>query len=245
MAEYQKGTPRAKTILNDYMQPHPETEQPVQGAKHNGALRFEQKANGRIVLRVYDNVWSDQKKTTREVELDYNERGTLFEAVRQASDEKCSFASVNIPINQRGWMRTATGNKLTDDPINMCNLIVSREPDGRVSLEYVKADFRFKVLFRLKNCASWKIKTVTGEIKDDAGLPSRASARTWCNFHETLLNDMERAVWTPRVTNAGGAGGQGGAGGGQQWQPRNNGGAANAGNGASKPVEEAFDEIDW
>lgn len=246
MSDFQKGTPRAKTMLNDYNQPHPETEQPMPGGKFNGAMRFEQKGNGKIVLRLHDGVWTTEKKTTREVELDYMERGALFDAVLQAADEKSPFASVNIPVNQKGWVRGPTGSKPTDTPINMCNLIVSREPDGRVSLEYVKNDYRFKVVFRLKNVASYKIKMPDGTVKDDVGMPSRSSARSWSNWHAPLLNQMEREAWTPRETKPFNGGGQGGGNGGGQWQQRNNGSnGGNGGNGGNKPIEEEFDTIEW
>lgn len=240
-----QATPRAKTILNDYSQPHPETEKPVEGAKRNGQLRFEQKANGKIVLRVYDNVWNENAKpVTREAELNYSERGAIFDAVRQAAEKNTDFASLIIPVNQRQWMRTNGINKLSDEPINVCNFIITRREDGRISLTYQKADFKFETVFRLANVDAFKKRTKTGEIIEDRGAPSQASARSWCTFHEPTLNDMEKAAWKPKENknnnnfqnnNNGGGNNNGG------WQKTNTGG--NGGNGAA--VEESFEEIDW
>lgn len=243
-----QGQTRPKTILNDYAQPHPETEQPLPGAKHNGALRFEQKINGEIVLRVFDNVWNDQKRVTREVSVNYNERGAIFDAVRLAADMSTPFVSAQIPVNQNAWVRGSDGkSKRTDEPVNQCNIIVSRDDKGRVSLTYQKGDYSFKTVFRLHNAASYKVKTPDGQVIEDFGMPSRSSARTWCNFHEQLLNDMERASWQPRVSNNGGGNNNNG-GGNNNWQNRNNNngnGGGNGGGSMNQATQDFDDDVIW
>lgn len=230
MAEQRpQGQTRPKTILNDYTQPHPETEQPLPGAKHNGALRFEQKINGEVVLRVYDNIWNDQKRVTREVSVNYNERGAIFDAVRTAADMSIPFVSAQIPINQNAWVRGSDGkSKRTDEPVNQCNLIVSRDDKGRISLTYQKGDYSFKCVFRLHNAASYKVKLPDGSVIEDFGMPSRSSARTWCNFHEPLLNSMELATWQPRQSNNNNNNNN--AGGNNNWNRNNNAGGNGGGN---------------
>lgn len=247
MANFPAPTPRPKTVLNDYGQPHPETEQPVQGARYNGALRFEQKSNGDIVLRCYDNVFSQggEKRQIREVTLNYNERGVLFDYVRQAADMSVQFSSAQLPINQTGWLRENGQSKPTPEPVNMCNFIIGRDDKGRVSLTYQKGDFSFKTVFRMHNVPSVRYKTTGGEVVEDFGGPSRSSARTWCNFHEPLLNKMYIDVWKPKEPKGGNGAGN------NNWnKPNNNNGGGNNGSsnsgGSMNATTEEFDtELDW
>lgn len=250
MSDFQRpqNQARPKTMLNDYAQPHPETEQPLQGAKHNGALRFEQKINGDIVLRVYDNIWSDQKRQIREVTMNYNERGVLFDTVRQAADLSNPFASAQLPINQHSWVRENGQSKRTAEPVNSCNFIVSRDEKGRVTLTYQKGDFSFKTVFRMANVAAMRVKNADGTTTEDYGMPSRSSARSWCNFHEELLNDMEFKAWKPRGNAANNANGAGAANN-NSWQNRgnNNAGGGNTGGGGSMAAvtTEFDDDVEW
>lgn len=258
MSDFQRpqNQSRPKTMLNDYTQPHPETEQPLQGAKHNGALRFEQKINGDIVLRVFDGIWSQEKRVTREVMLNYNERGVLFDTIRQAADMSTPFSSAQLPINQNAWVRGNDGkSKRTDEPVNSCNFIISRDEKGRVTLTYQKGDYSFKTVFRMANVAAMRVKNPDGTTTEDFGMPSRASARAWCNFHEELLNDLEWKSWKPKGgNNANAGGGQGG--GNNNWQNRggnnngggNSGGNAGGGNGGGSmnaTTQEFDDDIEW
>lgn len=242
----QQGNTRAKTIFNDYTQPHPETEQPLQGARNNGQLRFEQKVNNAWVLRVYDNVWNDQKRITREVEVNYNERGNIFDAVRQAADMSVDFVQACIPINQKGWVRGPDGKtKPSDEPINQCNIIIARDEKNRVTMTYQKADYKFTTVFRLHNAPAWKMRGKDGNVYEDFGAPSRAAARSWCNFHEQAMNTLSISTYVPRApkTPAGGNGGGG-------W---NNNGGGNGGNsggnggGGMNQMTQDFDDTieDW
>lgn len=247
-----QGQTRPKTILNDYGQPHPETEQPLQGARYNGAMRFEQKISGEIVLRCFDNIFNANgpKAPPREVSLNYNERGVLFDTIRSAANLKEEFVSAQIPINQKAWIREGGASKLTPEPVNNCNLIVSRDDKGRVSLTYQKGDYSFKVVFRLHNAPAIRVKLADGSAIEDFGAPSRSSARIWCNWHEAKLNEMEQAAWKPREPKNGGAGG--GNGGNQSWK-NNNSGGNNSGNGGNnggggsmnQTTEDFDDDVNW
>lgn len=237
--QFQKQS-RAKTLLNDYLQPHPETEQPFQGSKYNGQMRWEQKNNGDVVLRMYDGVYNpNQKNIVREVTMNYNERGVLFDTIRQAADIVQPFSTAQLPINQKVWTRENGQNKISDEPVNVCNFIITRDDKGRVTMTYQKGDYTFKTIFRLHNVAALRFKNAAGEVTEDYGFPSRASARTWCNFHESILNEMEMNAWKPR----GGNNNQNNNNGGNNFNRNNNGG--NNGGSMNQTTTEYDEDIDW
>lgn len=223
MSGQQATNQRPRLIINDYTQNHPETKQPFQGAKFNGQAYWALKNNGRIVLIFKDNVWvNNQASPTRELELSFTERGVLFDTIRQAASND-DFVSAMVPVNQKVWIKENGKNKRSDTPVNIANIVIARNPEGEISMEYVKGDYKMQVFFAMPNAPKFKYRLKDGSVIEDSGRPSQSAARGWCNKMEPYLNKLEEDNYQPRVTNT-----NAGNGGGNNW-PRNNNGGGNGG----------------
>lgn len=246
------GTPtnqRKKTIINDYRQPHPTTEEPMPGGKYPAQLMFDQKNNGEIVMKISDGIFGEQKSNHKEVPLDYMHRGILFEAIMEAATDP-QFTQKSIAVRWKQFVFQQGGGRMSDQPILQCNLIVARGQDGRIMLGYVKGEYKAQFFFKGPKDTVVYIKSQDGNRSEDVGVMSRWSAKSWVNFHRPLLDRMDTEGWTPpkpknNTNNNGGGFGGGnnnrGNGGGNSY----NGNNGNGGGGNNMPETDDFDNLNF
>lgn len=226
----QQFTPRKKTLLDDWRQPHLATLEPMEGGKYPATLIWQQKNNGGIVLKVNDGVWKEgAKQNHKEVEMGYAERGILFEAILEAANNP-DFGTKQFVIRKRQFVRGPNGNQLSDSPITQGTFTVMRKENGEIHLGYSRGDY--KPLFVFKGpYESVLLTRGDGERVEDTGLMSRLAARMWVNFHRPILDRMENEGWQPP-------------------KPRNNGNNNNGGNrggnnyGSGSNSSDGFDSFD-
>lgn len=212
MSQQPAFTPRKKTILTDYRLPHPKTQEPLPGAKYPAQLMFDQKNNGKIVLKINDGIFKPGANTNhKEVELDGYERNSLFEAVLEATNNP-EFGIRQLSIRKHQFVNGAGGGRMSEQPIVQANFTIERDSEGRVSLGYSKGDYKAKFIFQGPNQTVLMVRGADG-ASEDHGMMSRFGARTWVNFHREVLTQMEVAGWAPPKPRNPPAGGQGGGGG--------------------------------
>ena len=74
-----QGTPRKKSFLNDWRQPHPATDAPLEGGKYPAQFMWEVTNAGKIVLKISDGVFKEGAKSPhKEVEMNGYDRNILF-----------------------------------------------------------------------------------------------------------------------------------------------------------------------
>lgn len=190
-------TPRKKTLLNDYRQPHPVSTAPVDGAKYPAQLMWEQANNGKLLLKVNDGVYKEGAKNNhKEVEMDYSHRGMLFEAILQATEDS-NFGSKQIAVQWKQFVHGAGGGRMSEQPVLQVFLTVMRDKNGCIILGYSKGDYKLQFKFKGPRDTVVYIKNDAGEREEDHGLMSRWTARAWVNFHRPLLDEMDVSTWEP------------------------------------------------
>lgn len=247
---------RKKTILSDYRQPHPCTDEPMPGGKYPAQIMWDQKNNGEIVLKISDGIFGEAKSNHKEVTMDYAHRGILFEAILEAASDP-NFTQKSIAVRWKAFVFQGGQGRMSDQPILQCNFIVARDPNGWVTLGYVKGDYKVPVRFKGPKDSVVYIKGPDGNRTEDTGTMSRWAARSWVNFHRPILDRMEQDGWTPPKPKGGNANGNNNGGGNNynnnRPQGNNNGGGNNynqgnngngGGNSAPAPVDD-FDGIDF
>lgn len=231
---------RKKTLLDDWRQPHPATLQPMPGGKYPAQGVFQQKNNGAIVFKISDGVFNQGQKTNhKEVELNYADRGILFEAVLQACSDP-NFGTKQLTIQKKGFIKMGGQSKISDNPIVNGVFTIIRDTNGVITLVYSKGDFKAPLVFRGPNDTVLYMKNEAGERVEDRGTLSRWAARNWVNFHREVLDEMERERWEPRPPRDNGGGGGGNGGGNSNY-----GGGNGGGNGGGSNFDDSFDDTDF
>lgn len=216
------NTPRKKTLLDDYRQPHPATKDPLPGGKYPAQGMWQQKNNGTIVFKINDGVFEKgQKNNPKEVDMNYVDRGALFEAILEATND-ANFGVKQIPIAKRQYIFAGGQSKLSDNPIVQATFTVMRTKEGVITVGYSKGDYKAQLIFKGANFTTVYYKNDAGEKVEDIGMMSRWAARTWVRFHADLLDEMERNGWEPPKPRDGGNGGGGNNYGGGNGGGRNN-----------------------
>lgn len=221
MQQQQNFQPRKKTILSDYRMPLPASVSPLEGARNPAQFQWELKNNGKIVFRVNDGVYKPGVKTThKEVELDYSERGVLFEALREAVKNK-DFVNKQVAVRKKDFVFTGGRGQMSDQPILKATFTIRRDERGVIYWGYSKGDYKVEVIFNGPNDCVIYYKDEQGQRREDHGALSRYYAMTYVRFHEPILNRMEEEHWTPPKPKEGTGNGNGGG---------NNYGGGNGGN---------------
>lgn len=213
--------PRKKHILNDYRQPLPATAEPLPGGKYPAQLMWEQKNNGAIVLKVNDGVYKEGGKNThKEVDMDWYDRGVLFEALLEAANSK-EFVERQVVPRKKQFVYQPGGGKMSDSPIVQVKLTIRREANGFITLGWSKGDYKAVFIFNGPRDMVIMTKGADGNAVEDHSILSRFSVRAYVKFHDRILSQMEENGWEPPKPREP-AGGSGGGGGG--YNNRNNGG---------------------
>lgn len=190
-------TPRKKTLLTDYRQPHPTSIEPVAGAKYPAQLMWDQANNGKIMLKVNDGVYKEGAKTNhKEVEMDYAHRGVLFESLLEASQDP-NFQTKQIPVQWKQFVFAGGSGRMSDAPVLQAFLTVTRTKDGLIILGYSKGDYKVQFKFKGPRETTVFVKNDAGERVEDHGIMSRWAVRAWIHFHRPILDRMEMDGWEP------------------------------------------------
>lgn len=238
MQQQQQFQPRKKTILSDYRMPLPASLVPLEGARNPAQFQWELKNNGKIVFKVNDGVYKQGAKTThKEVEMDYSERGVVFEAIREAVRNK-DFVSKQIAVRKRDFVFTGGRSQMSDQPILKATITIRRDDRGVIFWGYSKGDYKVEVVFSGPNDTVVYYKDSEGNRREDHGALSRYYAMAYVRFHEPILNRMEDEHWTPPKPKPDQNNGGGGY--------NNNGGGNNNSNygGNKQPPIDDFDDED-
>ena len=231
---------RKKTLLDDWRQPHPATLQPMSGGKYPAQGVFQQKNNGAIVFKINDGVFNrDQKTNHKEVELGYSDRGVLFEAVVEATNN-AEFGTKQIVVQKKQFIKSGGQSKISDNPIVQAMFTIIRDANGVITLVYSKGDFKAPLVFRGPNDTVLYMKNAAGEKVEDKGTMSRWAARAWVQFHQRVLDEMERAAWEPRPPREGQ-----GNGGGNNYNNNGGGGNSGGGGGGNSSFDDTFDDVEF
>lgn len=190
-------TPRKKLLLNDWRMPHPATEQPLAGGKYPAQLMWEQKNNGKIVLKVNDGNFTQGANGNKhkEVELDYADRDILFEGLLEATNNP-DFKTKQIDVKARTFVFTGGQGRMSDQPISQVKLTIIRNDKGCISLVYSKGDYKAPVIFKGPRDTVLLVRDGDQTIEDH-GTMSRWATRAWVNFHRPVLDRMELEGWEP------------------------------------------------
>lgn len=230
---------RKKTLLDDWRQPHPATLQPMDGGKYPAQGVFQQKNNGAIVFKISDGVFKQGNggSNHKEVELNYADRGALFEGVMEAATNP-NFDTRQLVIQKKTFIKSGGMSKISDNPIVQGTFTIIRDKNGVITLVYSKGDYKAPLVFRGPNDTVLYMKNEAGERVEDRGTMSRWAARAWVAFHRGVLDDMERAAWEPRPPRDNGGQNNGG---------RNNGGGNgyNNGGGGGNSYDSDFEEPEF
>lgn len=231
-------TPRKKTLLNDYRQPHPVSTEPVDGAKYPAQLMFDQANNGKIMLKVNDGVYKEGAKNNhKEVEMDYAHRGVLFEALLEATTNP-DFGVKQFAVQWKQFVFAGGSGRMSDSPVIQVHLTITRAPNGVITLGYSKGDYKVQFKFKGPKDSVIYMKNEAGERVTDEGIMSRWNVRAWVNFHRPVLDRMENDGWEPPKPKDGGNGGGGGN--------RNNGGGGNNNSsGGGGGFDDDIDDVDF
>ena len=236
--------PRKKFLLNDWRQPFPATDVPLEGGKYPGQLMFEQKNNGQIVMKVSDGVYKEGAGKLKEIEMDWAHRNVMFEALLEAASNE-NFDTKQISVRWKQFVRTGGMSRMSEQPIQQGYLTISRDKNGVIFLGYSKgADY--KAQFRFKGPKDTVVisRNEQGEKAEDHGLMSRWMVRAWVNFHRPILDRMELEGWQPPKSANNGNGGFNGGGNNNGNGGFNGGGNNNGNGGSSAPSGNNFDDYD-
>lgn len=232
--------PRKKMLLNDWKQPLPCTDAPLEGGKYPAQLMFEQMNNGKIVMKVSDGVYKEGGNKLKEIEMDWMHRNILFEAILEACDNK-DFDIKQISVRWKQFVRAGGMSRMSEQPIQQGYLTIQRDKNGCISLKFSKgADYEAQFRFKGPKDTVVMVRNTEGQRVEDHGIMSRWSAKAWVNFHRPILDRMETEGWEPPKPRDGGNGGNNNGGG-----NRNNGGG-NSNNSNGGGFDDDFDsDIDF
>jgi hypothetical protein len=218
-------TPRKKTLLTDYRQPHPVSIEPVPGAKYPAQLMWDQANNGKIMLKVNDGIYKEGAKSNhKEIEMDYAHRGVLFEALLEATTDG-NFKTKQIPVQWKQFVFAGGSGRMSDQPVLQVFFTVTRDAQGRIILGWSKGDYKVQFLFKGPKDTTVYVKNDAGERVEDHGVMSRWAVRAWINFHRPILDRMDNDSWEPPKPKEGAP-----AANGNQSRPNNNSSSSGGGN---------------
>lgn len=217
-----QGTPRKKSYLNDWRQPHPASEKPVEGGKYPAQFMWEITNAGKVVLKISDGVFKEGAKSPhKEVEMSAYDRGILFDTLLEATNPAIEFKTRQFMVKKHDFVRVGGQSRLSEQPITKVTFTISRDEQGIVTLVYSKGDYKVTTRFKGPNSSVIMIRNDAGEVVEDHGFMSRMYTRSWVNFHRPVLDRMELEGWEPPKPRDGSGGGNNNGGGGGY---RNNGG---------------------
>lgn len=195
---------RNKTIFDDWRQPLATTTEPVGGAKYNAQCVFQQKSNGKIVMKINDGVYDPNAKgpNHREVELNWADRNNLFEGLLEASNN-ANFKKAQYQVRKKDFIKSGGQSKISDNPITKAQITIERDEKGVVSFTYRKGEYSATIVFRGPNDSIMLMKSPTGETYEERGLMSQWAARSWVKWHQESLNQMEKDRWEPQAPKDG------------------------------------------
>lgn len=192
-------TPRKKLFLNDWRQPHPTSEAPLEGAKFPAQFLWELTNAGKVVFKINDGIWKEGAKTThKEVEMGAYQRGILFNSLLEAANNP-EFTIKQYIIKKPGFVRTGGQSRMSDQPITHGTFTIKRDDRGVITLGYSKGDYKTTTSFRGPNNDVIMMRNEAGELVEDIGFMSRMYLRSWVDFHKRVLDRMELDGWTPPV----------------------------------------------
>lgn len=207
-------TPRKKFLLNDWRQPLPATDSPIDGGKYPAQFVWEQKNNGAIVLKVNDGVYKEGGKGThKEVEMNWANRNDLFEALLEASNNP-DFTIAQLVVKSKQFVFQGGQSRMSTEPVVQVTLTIGRDDKGAISLGYSKGDYKALGRFKGANENVVITKNAAGERVEDHGLLSRWAVRRYVNFHRPILDRMELDGWEPPKPRGEAAGSNNSGGGG-------------------------------
>jgi hypothetical protein len=229
-------TPRKKTLLTDYRQPHPQSIEPVDGAKYPAQLMWDQANNGKIMLKVNDGIYKEGAKNNhKEIEMDYQHRGILFEALLEATTNE-NFGVKQFAVQWKQFVFAGGSGRMSDQPVLQANLTITRAANGVITLGYSKGDYKVQFKFHGPKDSKIYMKNEAGERVVDEGVMSRWHVRAWVHFHRPLLDRMDNDGWEPPKPKDG----QGGSGGGGS-----NRGSGGGSSNSFEPDNSYDDDIDF
>lgn len=192
-------TPRKKMFLNDWRQPHPATDKPLEGAKFPAQFMWEITNAGKIVFKVSDGIFKEGgggKNNHKEVEMTAYDRNILFETLLEASNSP-DFTSKQYQIKKHDFVFTGGQSRLSDSPVTKGTFTIKRDENGVISLGYSKGDYKVMCNFKGPNSNVLLMRNAEGQMVEDTGFMSRMSTRSWVNFHRPVLDRMELDGWEP------------------------------------------------
>jgi|GEM_PF-6322887 hypothetical protein len=205
--------PRKKSFLNDWRQPHPASDAPMDGGKYPAQFMWEVTNAGKIVLKISDGVFKEGAKSPhKEVELGAYDRNVLFETLLEASNNP-DFKTKQLVVKKHQFVRTGGASRMSDSPITQVTLTIIRDDAGQITLGYSKGDYKVTTRFKGPNSSVIMYKNEAGEVVEDRGCMSRMYLRAWVNFHRMVLDRMELEGWEPQKPREGTSGGANGNGG--------------------------------
>lgn len=205
-----KFTPRKKMFLNDWRQPHPSTEKPLEGAKFPAQFMWEITNAGKIVFKVNDGIFKEGgggKNNHKEVEMGAYDRGILFETIAEAANSP-DFTSKQYTIRKHDFVFTGGQSRMSESPVTKGVFTIKRDENGVISLTYSRGDYKATCLFKGPNSNTITMRGPDGTVVEDKGFMSRMAARRWVKFHEPILDRMEQDGWEPPKPKGDGTPGQ-------------------------------------
>lgn len=197
--------PRKKSFLNDWRQPHPASDAPLEGGKYPAQFMWEVTNAGKIVLKISDGVFKEGAKSPhKEVELGAYDRNVLFETLLEASDNP-DFKTKQLIVKKHQFVRTGGQSRMSESPITQVTLTIIRDEKGQITLGYSKGDYKVTTRFKGPNSSVIMYKNEAGEVVEDHGCMSRMYLRAWVNFHRMVLDRMELEGWEPPKPRDGGS----------------------------------------
>lgn len=193
-----QGTPRKKSFLNDWRQPHPATDAPVDGGKYPAQFMWEVTNAGKIVLKISDGVFKEGAKSPhKEVEMNAYDRNVFFESLLEAANSQIDFKTKQLVVKKHQFVRNGGQSRMSEQPITQITLTISRDDKGAISLTYSKGDYKVTTRFKGPNSSVIMVRNDAGEVVEDTGFMSRMYTRAWVNFHSPVLDRMELEGWEP------------------------------------------------
>lgn len=233
MSNQQQFARRPQTIFNDFRYPMPTSDKPVEGAKYPARWTWEFGANGNsIFFKVNDGNYgpTDKNAKSKEVELSFGDRGSLFTLIENALND------VNFTKSQYHVKKKTFGpnGRLNDHASTLATFTVIRSAEGKIMVGYTKGTYKVMFPFTSPFESTIMVSTDGGEPREDHGLMSRVYCKAFIDFSRKFLDEYEFANYKPREkkgegSNTGGGQRQGGnqnwggnnsqqSGGGNNWQ---------------------------
>ncbi|AUR81014.1 hypothetical protein FDJ25_gp075 [Vibrio phage Aphrodite1] len=237
----QNGNARVKTPLNDYYGVHPQTAQPVEGAKFPGQALWEFANNGKVLFKADDKRYNpndQQAYKKKECEMEASDRNMIFELLLEAANDE-TFTKGQYTIKKHQFVRQNGQSKLSDQPIAQGQFTVIRDQNGVISMGYTRGDYKILFVFSAPGHSELKFFE-NGEWVSKEGKMSQMWVRSYVKRMGGILNTKEMEIYQPpkpknnnwNNNNNGG-------------NNNNNGGWGNNNGGGNGGGNDNFDDIDF